>query len=299
MQTLDDSAIFVNEDLPKPENRVNVALFGLMTQDWFRMWLLEKLGLSTDSVIYPPTNSRGSRPDLAVSPPDLSRTLAWIEVELGTNAGQITDYRNRYSEAVKSIWGRREDCGDLSLEEIEEFLGDRIESLQPQVQVNVQHLRKLIRQGLDGHSHSSGRMELSEEMRSHPLVSGLIYRLGDRLKITAGRIGPGELKADAVGESGFSLRTYSPIPTGRSVFLMSIRAGNQEVMFPTRGWLEAYLPPRYRAAIKGYVTLLTEKSLYIDDGKIHWYAGSLHVDVALAMIDDLAECVLAFADYSR
>ena len=299
MKTYDDSSIFVSEDMSKPENRVNVALFGLMTQDWFRLWLLEKLGLPTDSVIYPPTNSRGSRPDLAVSAPDLSRALAWIEVELGTNAGQIADYRNRYSECVKSIWGRREDCGDLSLEEIDEFLGEHLDSLQPQVQMNVKHLRKLIRQGLDGHSRSGGRSEVSEEMLNHPLVSGLICRLGDRLKITAGRIRPGELKADAIGESGFSLRTYSPIPTGRSVFLMSIRAGSQEVMFPTRGWLETYLPRQYRTAIEEYVTLLKEKALYIDDGKVHWYAGSLHVDVALAMIDDLTECVLAFADYPR
>ena len=115
--------------------------------------------------------------------PIFSRTLAWIEVELGTNAGQVADYRDRYSEAVQSIWGRREDCGDLSLEEIEEFLGERIDSLQPQVQMNVKHLRKLIRQGLDGHSRSGGRAEISEEMRNHPLVAGLTGRLGDRTEI--------------------------------------------------------------------------------------------------------------------
>ena len=36
MQSFDDSQIFTNEDLSKAENRVNVALFGLMPQDWFR-----------------------------------------------------------------------------------------------------------------------------------------------------------------------------------------------------------------------------------------------------------------------
>ena len=27
--------LFVNEDISKPENRVNLALFSLMQQDWF------------------------------------------------------------------------------------------------------------------------------------------------------------------------------------------------------------------------------------------------------------------------
>ena len=45
MQPNDNSDIFIYEDLTKMENRVNVALFGMMTQDWFREWFLEKLGL--------------------------------------------------------------------------------------------------------------------------------------------------------------------------------------------------------------------------------------------------------------
>ena len=299
MQPCDDSTIFVNEDLSKPENRVNVALFGLMTQDWFRMWFLEKLSLPSDSVVYPPPNSRGSRPDLAVSTPDVSRILALIEVELGTNAGQIEDYRHRYCEPVKSVWGRRRDCGDLSLEEIEEFLGECIDSLQPQVQMNVKHLRKLIRLGLDGHSSSGERTEISAEMRNHPLVAGLIDRLGDSLKFTAGRIGPGELKADTIGESGFSLRTYSPQAKERSVSLLNISGGRQEVAFPTKGWLDKYLPLQHRAAVERYATLLKGKGLDIDDGKVHSRAGTLHVDAVLAMIDELAGCVLAFANHPR
>ena len=299
MQTFDDSSIFVNEDMSKPENRVNVALFGLMSQDWFRMWLLEMLGLPADSIIYPPTNSRGSRPDLAVSAPGRSGTLAWIEIELATNVGQIADYRSRYSEAVKSIWGRREDCGDLSLEEIEEFLGERMDSLQPQVQINVKRLRKLIRQGLDGHSRSGGRTEISEEMRNHPLVAGLICRLGDSLKITAGRIGPGELKADAIGESGFlvaDLQFETHGTVGVPVEYQGRKSGGHvSHQGMARNISSTAIPHRHRRlrdSVEG-------KALHIDDGKVHWYAGSLHVDVALAMIDDLTECVLAFADYPR
>ena len=54
---------------------------------------------------------------------------------------------------------------------------------------------------------------------------------------------------------------------------MSIRAGSQKVRFPTRGWLETYLPAQYRTAIEGYVALLKEKALHMDDGKVHWHAG--------------------------
>ena len=46
MRPNDGSRIYIHEDLTKIENRVNVALFGMMTQDWFREWFLEKLDLA-------------------------------------------------------------------------------------------------------------------------------------------------------------------------------------------------------------------------------------------------------------
>ena len=76
MQSHDDSDIFTNEDMSKSENRVNVSLFGLMTQDWFREWVLGKLTLPQDSILYPPTNVQEARPDLKVETPDGSKTLA-------------------------------------------------------------------------------------------------------------------------------------------------------------------------------------------------------------------------------
>ena len=96
--------VFLNEDLSKPENRVNLGLFSLMQQDWFREWFLQKLCLPTDAILYPPINVRGRRPDLKVE--NGGSTLAWIEVELGTNAGQAQDYREQFAEPVKTIWGR-------------------------------------------------------------------------------------------------------------------------------------------------------------------------------------------------
>ncbi len=73
--------------MSKPENRLNLALFGLMPQEWF----LRKLDLPLDSILHPPTNAEGARPHLKVEALDGS-TEAWIEVELGTNPEQIEDY---------------------------------------------------------------------------------------------------------------------------------------------------------------------------------------------------------------
>ena len=297
MQSFDDSQIFTNEDLSKAENRVNVALFGLMPQDWFREWFLEKLNLPLDSILYPPTNMQDARPDLTVEAPDDSKTRAWVEVELGTDPEQINRYSRLYQEPVKSVLGRDDDGGDLSLEEINEFLGECIGSLPPQTEVNVTHLRKLIDEGLYGHSRPQKRTEVSEKIRAHPFVVGMVERLGDKLKFTAGRINPGELKADAIKEDGFSLRAFSHVSTTGSVFLLSIRGGSQQLKFPNKAWLQKYLPDHRSAAIEEYVALLNRMGLNIDTGKTNVYArGSLHVDLVLPHLDDIAKCVLALAD---
>ncbi|MXY20260.1 MAG: hypothetical protein F4Y49_02875 [Dehalococcoidia bacterium] len=296
MKSFEDSQIFTNEDTSKPENRVNLALFSLMPQDWLREWFLEKLNLPPDSILYPPTNEQGARPDLKVETPDGS-TTAWIEVELGTNVEQIEDYRSRYREPIKSVWGRRDHGGDLSLEEIRDFLSRRVGSLPRQTEVNVRHLRKLIKDGLDGHSVSQERTEVSEKVRCHPFVVGLEERLGDKLKFTRGRINPGELKADAIMEDGFSLRAFSPVSTTGSVFLLNIRGGSQQAKFPNKLWLEKYLPDDRSSAIEEYVALLNEIGLNIDTGKTNVYArGSLCVDDVLPYLDDLAKCVLTLVD---
>ena len=186
--------IFVKEDLSKPENRVNLALFSLMQQDWFRKWILERLCLPPDAVVYPPTNVRSLRPDLKVVADSCE---AVIEVELGTNPGQAEVYREHFN-SVRTIWGKRESGCDLSFEEIAEFLMES-RRLSPQTRINVQHLSKLIDEGLREHSSSRERREVSEGMWAHTLVVALRERLGDSLVNTTKRVGIGRLKADTVG----------------------------------------------------------------------------------------------------
>ena len=93
--------LFANEDISKPENRVYLALFSLMQQDWFRKWILKRLCLPADSVVNPPTNVHRRRPDLKVVRG--GSEVAMVEVELGTNPGQAEDCRQQF-DSVKTIW---------------------------------------------------------------------------------------------------------------------------------------------------------------------------------------------------
>ena len=172
--------LFLHEYLGRPENRVNVALFSMLQQSWFREWFLQSLGLPLDSIAYPPSNRNDCRPDLKVVDPARlnGAAVAWIEVELSKNTGQIKDYGEKlHPDPIRRLWGKRSHGGDLSLEEVAEFLNEQT-GLDPQTTVNVQQLVELIREGLEGHSSSPGRSALTEEMRSHPLVTALGNHLG-------------------------------------------------------------------------------------------------------------------------
>ena len=143
----DDLDVFVNEDVSKPENRVNLALFSLMQQTWFREWFLDKLELATDAVVYPAkTQKEHQRPDFRVTTPDETRGT-WIEVELSKNQEQLKRYQDVLApDKVKSVWGTPEHGGNLSLKEIADFVDERMgtETLADQVAVNARHLRDAI-----------------------------------------------------------------------------------------------------------------------------------------------------------
>lgn len=298
MSQTDDT--FVNEDLGKSENRVNVALFGMMQQDCFRQWFLTKLDLPTDAVVYPPTNMNGYRPDLKV----VSRgecTLAWIEVELGTDECQLARYREVFSDPVKAVWGKQSDGGDLSLEEIAKYLDAcPRKDLSPQEALNTEYLYKMIRDGLDGHKGSLGRDRVSDKMRKNRLVVVLEELLDDRLMFEFGNQPPpiGYLKADTTeaggtGNQGFSLRVYSSKATSKTLAVMSISGGREKVYFPSLVKLKKYLPERLDA-VECYALLLLRMGL-----DISMYSErarpSLPLDTVLAELDDLALCLVALA----
>ena len=283
--------VFVNEDLSKPENRVNLALFSLMQQDWFREWVLKRLCLPADAVVYPPTNVHRRRPDLKVVRD--GSELAMIEVELGTDRGQAEDYREKFG-AVKTIWGRRESQSDLSLEEIAEFL-EEPRCLSPQARLNVEHLGKLIQGGLSGHSSSVERDNVSKEMWRHPLVVALRDRLGDRLVASTDRVGTSRLKADTVGPEGFSLKVNRRDRSGE-VALLSIRGG-AHLYFPSQQKLSRCLPGR-GAEVEAYMKLVTEMGCDVDVGGENArppLSLDPNLDALLGRVEELARCFEALA----
>lgn len=167
---MDDDSIgdrmFTNEDLSRPENRINTAMFGLMTQDWFQHWLLSALNMPRSAVVFPPKNVGPVRPDFTIADPANGETLGWIEVEIGTDAGQQRRYEERFDE-LRTIWGRDDDGGDLSLERIEERLNTELDdgSLEPQARLNVLLLRQLITTALTGIPAASKPVPVSSAMR--------------------------------------------------------------------------------------------------------------------------------------
>ena len=297
--------LFLHEDLSRSENRVNVALFSVLQQPWFREWLLQKLGLPLDGIAYPPRNHKGCRPDLKVVHPTRldGDAVAWIEVELGTNTSQIKDYRERlHPDSVKSLWGKRSHGGDLSLEEVAEFLKNRT-GLDAQTAVNVQQLVDLIEEGLEGHSSSPGRSALTEKMRSHPLVDALEISLGGRIRFDLGKSeppNPGSLKmdtTDTANNEGFSLRVYSPKSSSQTLSVMSISGGRDRVYFPSLLRLEKYLP-NCPDQIGAYRLALRRVDLDIGGFGMD-QRPSLRLETVRDHLEDLVPCLEALADCYR
>ena len=77
------------------------------SQDWFRVWLSE-LDLCDSAVVYPPTNVGLERPDFTVEDPETRDTLGWIEVEIGSDAGQHEALRGPFFRARKDDLGCRQ-----------------------------------------------------------------------------------------------------------------------------------------------------------------------------------------------
>lgn len=302
MHQIDD--LFTSEDLSKPENRVNVALFGMMQQDWFRKWFLRQLKLSTDAIVYPPSNVNGYRPDLKVVSSDGS-VQAWIEVELGTDESQVTRYEEKFCDPIKTVWGRASDGADLSLEEIAGYLKDidRLD-LTDQMTVNAVYLRELIQKGLKGRSRI-GRGPVGCEIRTTRLVKELTNRLAGKIDFTLGEDQSPEdgiLKADTTkttNNRGFSLRVKRRDTNG-TVAVFSIHDG-EFLIFPSRNKLIRCLPC-HQNEIEVYMSLINRFQFDVDvdvdvDGNNARNRPKLsrNHDNVLRMMDEFARCLRSLA----
>lgn len=287
--------LFLHEDLSKPENRINLAIFGLMCAHDFRTWFQEQLGLPAEAVLYPTINVEGVRPDFAVKNASTDETLAWIEVECGKDQEQVDRFRRRLSEPVLTIWGRTTHGSDLSLEQIKDFLHGW-HPAEPQVRFNAEHLRQQIVEVLDGRVGTHYPTQpVSAAMRATPFVAAITEALHGQLSFAVtGAVRPGEIRANTKGDAGFSLRVHSPIAGGdKSLSILSQTGGRPQLWFQSEAKLRRYLPAKATEITRlvGVVhDMGGDMSSIAENGKT-----SIPIEVAAQYVTDLAEVVTALA----
>jgi len=263
-----DTTVFANEDIAKPENRINLSLFGLFLIDEFRLWFLDQFNLPQDAVVFPSVNLKGGiRPDFAVHNKD-DKPIAYIEVEIGKeDIGQLQNYRSILNVPVLSICGKKEHEGHLSLLEIYDELKkvkNKINSKQ--FNKNFTVFETLIYENVLSYGRERYKSTtISDNMRN----SFLIQKLLDNLDIheEVGRtMRPGEFLLETKKEFGFSLRIYSRKSKVRnSLSIMARSGGRPRIIFPSKQKLETYLPSPKQSAINELSELLRKFGYPIDD----------------------------------
>lgn len=288
--------IFVREDIAKPENRINLALFHLQMNEIFHSWFCGKLGLPTSSLIYPTKNLAGDRPDLVIKNSGI--ILGYIEVELGDeNQTQLLAYRKKYqseNRRVYSITGKSYHRSDLSLEEISEFLGVALSKMtHTQTYLSMLYLKELI-DAYSGNFQSNTRSAVSNEMLNTPFVSRLLDALKDYAPEPGQRRAiPGKYYLDTVSEKGFSLRVYSHLSTvqSKSLALLSISNGRDNIMFASSDKYRKYLSHKNTSSVERWISFVQ----YTLGAPIHKLPENgrfeLNISTALMHIDELVEVI--------
>ena len=250
MNELPTPKLFVNEDVSKPENRLNIALFGLLNVIHFRRWLVSRLEVPEGSVFSPPQNVTANlRPDFVVTSPARDMVHGWIEVELGQeNTAQLRDYRQHLKGKIISIAGSevsrcREltDCY-LSLDEI----SDRIEELKPELDsqqlISAEVVTTLIDQE-SGTSSSYAYINPDSEMKNLPIMRMFEEQLGDILEFGTTPVPPGRVVITTATQKEWTLRVFAREAASKSISLMWDQTlGAEVVRVPSADHLRRYLP---------------------------------------------------------
>jgi len=240
--------LFVREDISKPENRINLAIFHLMMVDEFREWFYRKLNIDRSSVIYPVTNSGGNRPDMIIK--NGSKTTGCIEVELGSeNVSQTQTYSQHY-ERIYTISGLKSHNTDLSLEEVKDFINNVDKSsYNPQQVLSMTYLSKLIETYIYGFE-SNTRTQISEKVSEHSFFKVIIDSLQDIISDSISKIYPGEIVIDTVKDEGFSLKVYSSLSNNKKLALISRSGGRDTIIFQSADKYKHYLSDKPEEVIK-------------------------------------------------
>ncbi len=262
--------IFVNEDISKPENRVNLALFHLQMVNNFHRWFCNKLNIPASSIVYPTENLSGDRPDYIVKNAD--KIIGYVEVELGNeNKSQLSQYRNKYeNENIKifSISGKSAHNSDLSLEEVSAFLKNNLDNFaNQQIIISAKYLIKLI-ETFSNNTQKTSRAPVSEEVLNLPFVKKLLDALKDyQPESEQRRAVPGKYYIDTTGTKGFSFRVYSKqstLPT-KSTALFSITKGESDISFQSDWWYRKYLNHKNTEDVENWInSIIYDLRLPID-----------------------------------
>ena len=285
--------LFVREDIAKPENRLNLALFALFNVRAFRRWFLSRLDLPVGAVIYPPQNVNRVRPDFVVVDGE-QQVLRWIEVELGPpDEGQLADYRSRLDEDVVCIAGGG--APDLDLDEVARAVSRIQPTLDSQRRYSAQAVLDLIRNAA-GATSSASYADPDERLLREPLIAVLLERLPGVLIPGRPSPPPGSILLTTTTQRGWTLRAYSSLePTYRSVSVMWNRAiGGGRTQVPAAAQLRKYLP-HDEQAVESYVEWLREE--FGADVSAIGDRQSLAVNESalLSRIDEFAEHLRALA----
>ncbi len=258
--TVTDQSPFSREDLSKPENRVNVALFGCMTIPELKRRLLERLSLDPELVIRPERVPNSPlRPDFAARRGGM--TVAYIEVELGgRNDTQGESYR-KMKKPVYWIVGKknyRNPRHDLSLEEIQEIADEVAKTANAQAKENLKHLSTVIEEGL------GNAKETRSELRPN-LPPWFLARPG--LEVIAKAIQPlidrGLIQNWTSDANAVSLRLIGlsqDVAAGRRGFALITARGRDTdtILVPTTSELKLRLRGRLESWSVHYADVITQ-----------------------------------------
>lgn len=241
--------MFVKEDISKPENRINLAIFHLQMYENFHDWFMAKLNLKKEFIVYPMKNDLGVRPDYIIK--NGHQIVGYAEVECGQNVSQLECFKGKFEKngiKVYSICGRKYyDC-DLSLEEIKDFCAAELkkELLAPQIKLSLNYLRELIELSLMQNINNNIRTKVNWEfVKNHEFLWPLLAKLAD-VDMVEGSVRPyrGRIFYDTVKEKGFSLRVYSPEGARKQIALLSVSGGRDTVIFQAAHKYKKYLCDR-------------------------------------------------------
>ena len=277
---------FVREHVKAPENRLNLALLALLNVDVFRAWFLERLKLPQTSIVYPPQNWKGVRPDFVAVETGGGEVKCWIEVELGPpDQAQLKTFRERLAEPVMCVAGT--DGGDLGLAEIAIAVRRIRPTLNAQQTVSACMLLELI-EASAVKTVSTSYVDPGENLRREPLIAALAERLGDRLIFGTPPVPPGKVLLTTITQKGWTLRLYSPqSKIARSFGVMWNQAvGGGVLRVPSQASLNRYLPNNGGAAV--FVHFLT-RSVGVDVSQLQERRSeSVSEGALLERVDDLA-----------